>query len=78
MKACACGLGSGLVLHRLSAANVTARCVFSYARGKMRFFSGSRLPKSPISLLVEMGRKTGGEPEGPSGDFAKVAFTVPS
>ena len=78
MTACACGLGSGLVLHRLSAANVTARCVLSYARVKMRFHSGSRLFKSPVSLLAEMDRKTGEESEGPSGDFDKVAFTVPS
>ena len=77
MTACACGLGGGLVLHRLSAANVTARCVLSYARGKMRFFSGSRHPEVPL-LAAEMGRKTGREPEGPSGDFVKVAFTVPS
>ena len=78
MTACSCGLGSGLVLHRLSAANVTARCVLSCARVKLRFHSRSRLFKSPVGLLAEMDRKTGEESEGPAGEFDKVAFTVPS
>jgi hypothetical protein len=44
----------------------------------MRFLSRSRLAKSPVNSLAEMVRKTGRESEGPSGDFVKVAFTVPS
>ena len=44
----------------------------------MKFAARSRLFRRPLYLYEELGSKTGGELEGPAGDFVKVASTAPS
>ena len=44
----------------------------------MKFLYRNRLFRRPWSSDWELGRKTVEKLEGPAGDFAKVASTVPS
>lgn len=44
----------------------------------MKFGIGNKLVRRPYHLWWEIASETGTGLEGPSGDFVKMAFTVPS